>query len=391
MRLNLKRFWLFDDPRSYGARAILRGAAEGLRAIGKEARLFPFDPSAPNAAVQLREDLLRFRPDAVLLANHPASLFYSQIGLNEPPCPTLVWIFDDPYMMGDERYSPDEIVLAADPGFIEGARARGAEKIYFLPVAAPMQNDFQTLPPHAVPIAYVGAALSLDGMRARMAPDMAAYLDRIARRKALEPAASFPDLLERDPITEGKRVSFSGPLAYYLYTEANRLARLRFLNALAPFGLRLYGNEAWKPAIQGTALESCFKGKLDPFTEYPHLIHSAAININLRSLQGFSAPTQRDFLIPRLGGFMLATSISPSAIDWRANDPSDRFRLSDFPWAPSYETPEAMAAAALGYLQDEFSRREWVNYAAEIIAKNHTFAKRMEQLLEVCKALEKGI
>jgi hypothetical protein len=103
------------------------------------------------------------------------------------------------------------------------------------------------------------------------------------------------------------------------------------LNVLAPLGLRLYGNALWKTESRGTALESCFCGRLESFTDYPNLIRSVRININLRSLQGFDAPTHRDFLVPRLGGFLLSSAVRVHPVDWKQIDLHRIFRLDEFP------------------------------------------------------------
>ncbi len=379
----LKRFWLFDDPRSYGARAILRGAAEGLQAVGKEVRLFPFEGNVPNAAQTLRNDILQFNPDAILLANHPASLFLQQIGMHSAPCPMFVWIFDDPFIMGGEPYSPEEIVLVADPAFAQGAKERGASKVLFLPVAAPVSFYAEERAEYQAPLAYVGATSITKHMRQQMDPHIARYLDEIIARKLSNPAIGFAKLLETYPYSPEQRIHLNGQLAYYLYAESNRLSRLRFLEPLVDLGLKLYGNEAWCPQIANTKLADCFQGEIDPFSEYPHLIHSVTININLRSLQGFMVPTQRDFLVSRVGGFLLSTRMNSETTDWRRYDPENRFHLSEFPWSASCATPNELLDTARHYLEKERARKEWIRDACYRIADHHTFTHRMDQLGEM--------
>ncbi len=378
---SLKRFWLFDDPRSYGARAILNGAVKGLRKIGKEVRLFKYDPQLDNPSSLLREDLLNYKPDAVLLANHPSSLFLSQIGLGSPPCQFFIWVFDDPYMMGAEKYSDEEIVLLADPGFISGARMRGASQIYFLPVAAPVSSNAQYKKEYNAPLAYVGSTLNLNQLRSKIQPQMAEYFDFIVKKKIEDPANSFSYYLNNYPISNEKKVTLTGHLLYYLYTEANRITRLSFLKVLSSsIDIQFYGNDAWLPLIQNTKLERFFHGTIDPFEDYSHLIRSVDINVNLRSLQGFVAPTQRDFLVPRHGGFLMSTAINQEFYDWSYIDPEDLFGLPSFPWSPSFPTPDLFTEAAELYLSDGRFRRDWVDYVLTELMRRHLFSHRMEQL-----------
>lgn len=376
---SLKKFWLLDDPRSYGARAILQGAADGLRSVGKVVRQCLMETDAEGAK-RMGEDLLRFEPDAILLANHPSSLFLRQIGFEKSPCLTLVWLLDDPYLMGAEPFSSEEIVLVADPSFAQAARSRGAERILFLPVAAPVMRAGKHRDECACKVSYVGSASNVDHMRSQLPDDLALYFDRIIIKKIEEPYLEFEELLQKYPLAPGKAVPLTGQLCYYLYANSNRLSRLHFLLPLAKHGLKLYGNQNWEPQIEGTALEPCFQGGIEPLVQFPDLIASTQININLRSLQGFVTPTQRDFLVPRCGGFMISTAHQRQMRDWRSVDPQNHFQLDRFPWSPIAATPEELEYKVQEYLQIAEYRSDWTLHAAQVIEEHHTFAHRMQQL-----------
>ncbi|MGI6457297.1 MAG: glycosyltransferase family protein [bacterium] len=379
----MKKIWLYDDPRSYGARAILREAATGLREVGKDVRLYPYDPTQPNHIQLLKNDLETDQPDAILLANHPSSLFLRQIGFRSPPCQIFVWIFDDPFLMGNEPYSPEEIVLVADPRFSTAARQRKAQRILFLPVAAPVHPQAEVRTEYQHPVVYVGAAASVDAMRAQLPPFLADYLDRIICLKTENPAIEYDELLTRHPLMEGKKITLTGQVAYYLYVESNRRLRLEYLKRLVPFGLRLFGNAEWLNQIRGTPLQECFAGGIDPFREYPDLIRSATINLNLRSLQGYIVPTQRDFWVPAYGGFLLSSPHQKRIDDWGMYDKKDRFHLSRFPWSPVCAAAEEAGKAVDFWLNHPRQRQEWIQSASDIIQEHHTFAHRMEQLGEM--------
>lgn len=371
---------MFDDISSRGVRAVMKGAADGLRLIGKEVREFPIDPKDPGVVVKVREDLFHYRPDVIFLANHPATLFLSQIGIDKPPCPTLVWLCDDPVIMGWESFGEDEIVIVADPSFEKGARDRKAKTILFLPVAAPDRLSSEYRKEYDVPVAYVGSVFINRDARQKIPDEVGPYFAEIISRKVKEPWRDFSELMLTCPFKENKVIQLTGQIAYFLYTEANRIYRNIFLNHINPSDLHLYGNTAWIDQICGTMIHHCYRGPLDPFTQYPHLIRSASINLNLRSLQIFVTPTQRDFLVPRLGGFLLSTTIRADKYDWSQTDPNGIFKLSEFPWSPSCQTPEEMAALVNHYLDNESARREWIEKTSSIIDADHTFSYRMEQL-----------
>lgn len=379
MTVSLDRVWLFDDPRSHGARSILRWAAQGLRRIGKTVHSANLKLNEANSNIHLRNELIEFGPTAVLLANHPAHQFWMQLGFDAPQCDSLVWLFDDPFLMGNEPFSPEEIILLSDPSFEEAAKNRGAVTTLFLPVAAPDVINAQNNPNLKSNVVYVGAAADLTAMRNALSNEMAVYFDSIAERQASQPSLSLDTLLTEYPLTKSKKVTLSGQIAYYIYANANRIHRMQYLQTLANQNLVLYGNEAWRKHIENTPLQSCFQGEIDPLIDYHNLICSVDINLNLRSLQGFSAPTHRDFLVPRLGGFMIASArsdrLSPAEID-----PTQRFGFDRFPWAPQADSPEAIAFLVNEWLDKPAERKQWINHAAEVIEQQHLFSHRMKQL-----------
>lgn len=377
-----KRFWTIDDLASTGARLVLKPAMEGLRLNGKEVREFCLDHSDAGLTQKARQDILTYQPDVIFLANHPSSVFLHQIGFDKAPCPVLVWLLDDPLLMGNEPFDADEIVLVSDPKFAIGARQRNAKRIRFFPAAAPDRMDAEYKPEYNAPVAYVGSIHVNPQARAGIPLELRNYLNDIIRKKIEAPRSEFAELLEANPLASGKRVQMSGPLHYFLYTEANRIYRLRFLHALAPLNLRLYGNETWKQEIAGTPLEDCFAGRLDPFAEYPSLIRSTAITINLRSLQRFYAPVHRDFLVPRLGGFTISSASYGDCGDWQKADPGDIYHLRTFPWSYECSTPAEMVDAAIRFLRADNMRKEWTANAAAVIHSFHTYSQRMTQLGE---------
>ena len=369
---------------------ILQGVADGLRENGKDVQVFPLSPGDPMAVENLRKDLFSYQPDAIFLANHPANLFLKQIGLQNQPCPVFVWVLDDPFMMGGEEFSPDEIILAADPSFIPTLRKRGGKRIFFLPVAAPAKINCHFAEEYHLPVVYVGSTLRLQQFQDQMSQELKTYFDQMTIQKLQNPDIPFEFLLREYPFKNTQSIQYTGQVAYYLYTEANRLSRTRYLESLAGMGLSLYGNENWRQEIKHTALEKCFRGSIDPLYEYPNLIHSAAININLRSLQGFSAPIHRDFLVPLAGGFLVSSrkissfpkivNLKETGEDVSVSTGQDMFELDEFPWSSEAKSPEEMPNLVQHYLANSNARRAWIEHARNIILKNHTYSRRVQQL-----------
>ncbi|MGC9328902.1 MAG: glycosyltransferase family protein, partial [Candidatus Hinthialibacter sp.] len=265
------------------------------------------------------------------------------------------------------------------PRFEEGARRRGAKQVCFLPVAAPDHISAQFQEKFAAPINYVGSIHINPKARAGIPLELRSYLQKVIDVKVESPELDFEEILTQLPLAPGKRITMSGPLHYFLYAEANRQSRVQFLRGLAPLGLRIYGNDVWKEELRALNLQNCFGGPLDPFDEYPGVICSSAVTLNLRSLQGFHAPTHRDFLTPRLGGFLLSSRIHEEPYDWKIVDPKNLYHLQDFPWSPSCRRPDEMAETASRYWRNLQERKDWIEHASQEIHLHHLYSQRMIQ------------
>ncbi len=377
---SIKKIWVMDDISSMGARLAMKAVVAGLRINGKEVREFLLDIKDPQTVKKIIDDINEFKPDAIFLANHPSSVFLDQLKLKELPCHFFTLVFDDPFLMGNSLFSKDEIVLISNPYFREIVIQRGAQKIIFWPVAAPDSVCGNSQDEYSSNVSYVGSIYIHREARQKIPLSVQSYLYKIVDLKVKNPDLEFEFLLNKYPMADGSRVKYYQQMHYYLYTEANRLYRLRFLEALAAEGLKFYGNRLWASEIRGNPLEQCFKGRLDPFTQYPDQIVSTKININLRSLQGFVAPSFRDFLVMRLGGFQLSTRRYRTDVDWNEYDPLNLYKMDQFPFPPEYDQPSDMQQGVRYYLEHDAERRDMADHASQLVADNHTFSKRIEQL-----------
>jgi len=312
----------------------------------------------------------------LFLANHPSELFFNQAGMNIPDCKKFVWVLDDPFMMGGEQYAEDEIVLVAEPSFIAGVKKRGARNIGFLPVAAPVDPVCDVKESCRHDVIYVGSLGNVETMRKQLDNDLASYFDGIVQKKLDTPDAHFDDLLRAHPYKETQIIQLNGQLAYYLYAQSNRKQRLNYLQAIDPEYLKIFGPAEWKEALAGTPHINCFEGPVDPFKEYQDLICSAKINLNLRSLQGFRVPTQRDFCVPAYSGFLLSTS---HQYEIRESE-NVAFGLDHFSWSPKAQSPQELNDLIDRYINSPEEREAWIELSREKILSEHTYAHRMEQL-----------
>ena len=376
------RFWTFDDPRSFGARTIVAGLTRGLQAIGHEVAVTPLDPEASDASFHLRKGLEASRPDVLFFVNQPSSVYLGQMGYSPDEdesltIPRLVWILDDPFFLGDAPFGSRDVVLAADPGFILALEARGARDVTYVPVAADRMKKGQPREKFSGNVAYVGSVMDMSGWRGRVPDGVAAYLDEIVELRLEDPRQTFEQLLDTHPLSPDQRIRFDGPLAYYLYGLANTRHRVRMLEPLVGLGLRLYGNEDWLRVLDpDSKLRDVYHPAIHPERDLPDLAASTSININLRSLQGFASPTQRDFIIPGFGGFLVSTA---------RHAPDDAEQIVADRWwgleSPTASTPSELAELVETGLGDRAARDAWTEERREIIQTRHLYQHRARDVV----------
>ncbi len=381
---SIRKIWTFDDPGSYGARMIVAGLVRGLQSAGCEVFVTPLRRETPQATIELRQGLEEADPDALFFVNQPSAVYLGDMGYSPGEVasldiPRLIWILDDPFIMGKEPFGEHDIVVAADPAFLPNIKERGARHAVYLPVAADSLELGQYRNAFASPVAYVGSVKDMSDWRAQLAPDLAAYFDSIVERRLLDPHRTFPELLEDNLLQETKRVTYTGSLAYYLYVLTNNLWRICMLEPLVPLGLKIYGNAEWGKILpEDSALRGVLHPPIDPAHDLPDLAVSATVNINLRSQQGFASPTQRDFIFPGFGGFLLsskrhaAKDVQESVKDWW-----------DGLESPVAASPQALYDAVAYWLDHPSKRREWIESRRETIKRKHTYHHRAVDLLKI--------
>ena len=347
-----------------------------MEEYGWSVRTPRLDPSTGISL--LRTDLLEFSPDLLFFVNQPPSLYLSQMGFSHEEVAglnvrRLVWILDDPFILGADVFDSRDAILVADPAFAANVRQRGGGRILFLPVAADIEQPGVVRPEFSAPVAYIGSVKNMTTWRNQIPPDLRRYLDLIIDHKVRQPSTPVERIMEENPLSPERRVQLDGKLAYYLYVMANNRYRIEMLERLYPFGLQLFGGADWLSLLEGSRLRQRHRGLLDPATETPDLYRSAAISVNLRSLQGFTAPTQRDFNVSAAGGFVLSSSFN-----------LPRCEESETYWegirSHTFSSPEELVDRVSFFLSDPSKRRNWTEQASQVISERHRYVHRVERI-----------
>ncbi|HPA46346.1 MAG TPA: glycosyltransferase [bacterium] len=368
--------WSYSDISDRGFGLFKRRVFTALEEFGWSTRLSLVELLSPGAQDKLRDDLLADSSDFLLLINQTSNHFYRQYLKLDPRedrhhHTKIVWFLDDPRFYVNQEFEPDEVVCVFDDTYLDAVKRFKPLRLLHFPLAADLSELGKPDEKYTCEVAFVGGLQDQAYRREQLPEEMRRYTERLVESKLIEPTKSFDDLTEEIPYAPGKRIQLDPAVRNFLYWEANNRRRLRLLEQLIQFDLRIYGNEDWLSLTEHSPLRERFHGRIDPVKELPSLFASARININIHSVQCHGSLNQRDFNGPVAGGFLLS--------DW-------------VPGAGRYFQPEKEAVyysgiedlrAKVRYYLDRPAKREEITRAGrERVLRDHTYRQRAHQLLE---------
>lgn len=260
--------------------------------------------------------VLPARPDAVLVMNDVPDAVLAQIA-EKYHRPRIAWFVDNPrsylHRGKPSRFGEHDFVVLWDRHHETVLRERGAEWVGHMPYAADRQAQARAQERFRCAVSFVGQVYDRSKSRAFFDDQAWSYLQALAEASMQDPLAAFETLVERVPPPAGmdlEGLCSKVNLPYLVYCEGNARKRLEHLRPLAPLGLHLYGPETWLQFLEdGDSLRDAWKGPIDHHAEFPSLIKSSDINLNIHSLQAITSLNMRDYDVPLQGGFLLTDRV----------------------------------------------------------------------------------
>lgn len=368
--------WSYSDPSDRGFGLFKRQIFRVLDDLGWKTELAEAPLLEPASKRILQASLLQSQPDWILLINQSATQLYDylDIPIHIRPLPQkkMVWYLDDPHFFIDRPFEKSEIVFCFDETYLDYIKQFTPGATGFLALAADMERPGKFDPRFACDVCFVGGLINQSERKNQLPPDIQIYVERLVELKLEHRHRTFFQLALDYPIAPGKCITITPQVAHYLYWEANNRYRLNVMNALADFNLRIYGNDEWKPLIEGTPLQDRFYGPADPVTELPDIFVSAKVNLNLHSVQCLGSLNQRDFNAPLAGGFLLS-DWTPAA--GRYFIPGDE--------AVYWGDVEDLKHKIIYYISYERERRAIIERGRRRVLRDHTYPGRITTVAEL--------
>ncbi|MBZ0255090.1 glycosyltransferase [bacterium] len=368
--------WSYSDPANRGFGLFKRQIFSALEACGWKTHLAIHPLLEPDSKAKLREDLISCQPEWIFLINQSAGQLYDYLELDSDRRPIqankIVWYLDDPEFFIDRPFEPNEYVFSFDETYLDGIAQHYPAKFGFWPLAADMSQPGQYDSRFACDVCFVGGVIDQSARRNQLSPAMKAYVEQLVEVKLQNREKSFSELSIEHPIEPGKCIQIQPQVANYLYWEANNRYRIRLLESLMEFDLRIYGNEDWPILLKDSPLLERFHGPMDPVNELPNAFASAKINLNIHSVQCRGSLNQRDFNASVAGGFLLSDWVPAVAKYFKPS-------IEAAYWSDANDLKMQVAY----YLEQPEERREITEQGAMRVQHNHTYQHRVRDLLSL--------
>jgi spore maturation protein CgeB len=152
----------------------------------------------------------------------------------------------------------------------------------------------------------------------------------------------------------------------YCFIESTRRERFGLVAALAPYGLQVAGDDAWKALVPGAL----------PYINYaehmPAYYRACSVNLNITSIQMPTAVNQRVLDCPAAGGFLLTDAQSQLA---------DLFEVDSE--VAVYNTFDEARDKMLHYATHPAERRAITDRARARVLGEHTYGHRLRHIVSL--------
>jgi len=376
----IHKVWTWYNPIERAIPHIASGLMDAMERRGMTCKTLQVESGRYYPPWHKFHDIAGFDPNLIVQLNRPTSLLFPENWAHEIPIPRVVWYVDSPRNFWQKHpafyFTKHDRVFVWDETYIPFLHECGAEEVHVLPYAADVQPPGEVCERFSCPISFVGQVMDQGDTRMQLTKEERNYLDGIVEEKLSRLEDEFTEILKRNPPPSSvnyEALSEKILVDYYLYVEANSRHRIRVLESLVPYGLRLYGPEAWLTVLpEQSALRDCFCGPVDHRTEFPSLMRSSLINLNIHSLHAVASLNMRDYDVPLQDSFLLT--------DWVLG--ADRWFEPERELV-FYRSLEDLHARIDEFLSHPEQREPIIQAGKQRVLVDHTYDRRLDDLLDI--------
>lgn len=384
-----RRIWSSGAASHYTSTPILHALHRGLRMAGIECVLTETLGNRSDRCIE-NAGLVHAAPDTLLFLNGPTRLHVPEGEFHR-----MVWITDDPALRHHRehapRFDPEEYVFYADRTFEPELIRQGARRPMLLPAFAVVEHQGTYRPDWAFPMVYVGMIHHLDPLLAEVSLSVRDMFEEAVHCVSKQGMSAIADDLpgnerisEPEVMQLAERIcakcsrTFSDELLQFrfaVYTLAVSRRRWDVVRALLPLGLHVFGGKDWLPLL-GDAFAARYHGYIS-YELLTDLYRSAALTLNVHSIQCPTCLNVRDFDVLCAGGCLLTDPVATMGTD---------SLMPGRDCAVAFE-PEALAAMAAELLVAPLRRETLSQWGHATVMTKHLPHHRAGTMIQAMTAL----
>ncbi len=378
----IERIWAWVGTRDRAVQYPIRGLLSAFGRMGFETRLLEVDPESYRPPWHNFIDLRSYNPDLVIQANLPSTLLFPPEFAESLPIPRIIWYLDNPRNFWHQRpgysFTEHDYVFVWDESYKEFLQSCGAKGVHVLPLATEPQSPVDPQQRFRCTLSFVGQVIDQRHIWNRLAPEQIGALDKMVQLYMQRPSAGIRSLAgglssRENALVQQITSQLGLSLPYFLYGEGNTRRRVAILEAVAQYGLKLYGPDAWlKVTRDDSPLRGCFCGLIDYQNEFPVLSRSSTINLNVRSLQSLRSLNMRDYDVPLQGGFLLSEWVDGADSSF---EPDKEMAF--------WQGIDDLKKKIEWYLDRPEEREQIIQRGRDRILRDHTYDARAKQVMEI--------
>ncbi|MGI6454570.1 MAG: CgeB family protein [bacterium] len=313
--------WSVVTPDAYVHTPMMKALTTGFEQAGWRQRVLEVRDGF-STRFKISRHLVDSAPDLMLVCNTPSSSLISAAIRR----PRICWMLDHPQHFSmnlfHQKTTPQDFIFYIDRSYAPYFEGLNAAVHQYLPACPSLLQTGQGREEFRAPIMFVGSYLHTDSLLQGMSDRQKEEALNIADLMLRQPLLHAVDFLKRETIPDTTVQTFArraqqytrtlmrtfsdddARINYFFYTLANGVKRERFIKALLPYGLVIYGPDSWLRLLGGKHARQ-FRGWL-PYHDLADAYASADVCLNIHSIQCPTCLNPRDFDVLMAKGCLLS-------------------------------------------------------------------------------------
>lgn len=384
------KIWAVATPDAYIHTPLIKSLLLGFEQQGWSRHLCEIQDGF-STRFRVAEHLLETVPDTILSVNAPSSSIVSK----ELDRPRICWILDHPqyynYDTFAQRITERDHIFYIDKDYaryFSDLKSASQQQLIACPSVTRIGTVREEL---KAPIMFVGNHVSIEYLLRDMDQSLKNEVIAICNKMILEPRRKSSDVVYEQEIAassqqnlylKAKEYVLKIPrtfiddisiLDYYLYALANGMKRERYVRALLPFGLVVYGPDSWLNFL-GNQYHERYRGWLS-FEDLPDAYASANLSLNIHSLQCPTCLNNRDFDVLASHGILMSDYVED--MDVGVLEANKDFLL--------YRNEEELLETTAKIMENQELRDHLREQGYQTYLEKHTAKQRASEILRVLR------